>query len=133
MIKKRWQEKLKDLKNALDRLEKGLKEEQSNSLVIDGVIQRFEFNYELVWKVLKFYFEYQGLERVNSPRSAFKEAYALGLIENGDDWVDMLTDRNLTSHTYDEQMARKIYRKIRDKHFPNLKEIYHKLRKEKVE
>ncbi len=76
--------------------------ERTNSLIIDGVIQRFEFNYELVWRVIKYYLEYQELE-VKSPRSTFKEAFTIGLIENGDEWIDMLNDRNLTSYVYDEE------------------------------
>lgn len=133
MTKDRWEEKLQDFKKALDRLEEGLQEDHTSSIVIDGVIHRFEFNYELAWKIMKYYLEYQGLEGAKSPRSTFKEAFILGLIEDGDDWIDMINDRNLTSHTYDEKMARKIYDKIRNKHFPNLKDMYNKLRKEKVE
>lgn len=132
MNTKRWEEKLQDLKNALKRLEEGLSEEKASSLIIDGVIQRFEFNYELVWKVMKYYLEYQGIE-VKSPRSTFKEAFTIGLIEDGEAWIDMLNDRNLTSHVYDEKMAGKVYEKIKNKHFPNLKMVYEKLRKEKVE
>ncbi len=72
--------------------------ERTNSLIIDGVIQRFEFNYELVWRVIKYYLEYQELEV-----KSLKEAFTIGLIENGDEWIDMLNDRNLTSHVYDEE------------------------------
>ncbi len=128
----RWEEKLRDFEKALERLEEGLNVERTNSLIIDGVIQRFEFNYELVWRVIKYYLEYQGLE-VKSPRSTFKEAFTIGLIENGDEWIDMFNDRNLTLHVYDAEMAQKVYEKIKNKHFPNLKMIYEKLRKEKVE
>ncbi|WP_018248941.1 nucleotidyltransferase substrate binding protein [Orenia marismortui] len=129
----RWEEKLSDFKQALDRLEEGLKEESINPLMIDGVIQRFEFNYELAWKVMKFFLEYQGIEGAKSPRTTFREAFSFGLIENGDDWIDMLKDRNLTSHTYDEERAKRIYDKIKQKHFDNLKSVYEKLKDEEVE
>ncbi|WP_027340618.1 nucleotidyltransferase substrate binding protein [Halonatronum saccharophilum] len=129
----RWEEKLGDFKSALDRLEEGLKEKDINPLMIDGVIQRFEFNYELAWKVMKYFLEYQGIEGAKSPRSTFREAYAIGLIEDGEAWIDMLKDRNLTSHTYDEERARSIYEKVKEKHFDNLKAVYDRLKEEEVE
>ncbi len=133
MNKSRWEEKLDDFKNALNRLEEGLSETDINPLIVDGVIQRFEFNYELAWKVMKFFLEYQGIEGVKSPRTTFREAYSFGLIDDGDDWIDMLKDRNLTTHTYDEKRAKRIYDKIRDKHFDNLLAVYNRLKSEEVE
>ncbi len=82
---------------------------------------------------MKYFLEYQGIEGAKSPRTTFREAYAFGLIKNGEDWIDMLNDRNLTSHTYDEESARKIYKKIKNKHYNNLRYIYNKLREENVE
>lgn len=130
MNKERWSEKLNDFKNALDRLEEGINEQIVTSLVIDGVIQRFEFNYELAWKIMRYFLEYQGIEEVKSPRSTFKEAFAVGLIENGEEWIDMLNDRNLTSHTYDEETAKVIFQKIKGKYYHNLRNLYLRLEKE---
>jgi len=47
----------------------------------------------------------------------FKEAFAAGLIFDGDVWIDMIDDRNLTAHTYNEERAKEIYNKIREKYF----------------
>lgn len=77
-----------------------------------------EFTYELAWKLMKAYLEYEGTTNVNSPRSAFKEAFAAGLIINGDVWIDMINDLNLTVHTYNEQLAQEIYERVKEKYYP---------------
>lgn len=99
------------------RLKEALEEDISNPLVYDEVIQRFEFTYELAWKLMKAYLEYEGIAAVNSPRAAFKEAFAAGLIFDGDVWIDMIDYRNLTAHTYNEERAKEIYNKVREKYF----------------
>jgi nucleotidyltransferase substrate binding protein (TIGR01987 family) len=99
------------------RLKEALDEDISNPLLYDGVIQRFEFTYELAWKLMKAYLEYEGIAEVNSPRGAFKEAYKAGLIFEGDIWIDMIGDRNLAAHTYNEEMAKAIYNRIKDQYF----------------
>jgi nucleotidyltransferase substrate binding protein (TIGR01987 family) len=81
------------------------------------VIERFEFTYELSWKLLKVYLSYSGIADVRTPREAFKEAFSVGLLNEGDVWIDMLEDRNLTSHTYDEAEARAIYRKVKSNYY----------------
>ena len=108
--------------SSLDRLKEAIDESKNNndSVVIDGTIQRFEFVVELSWKLIKIYLEYEGLGEFNSPRSSIKEAYKVGLIEDGEVWLDMLTDRNLTSHTYDEQLAKTIYSNIVNKYYDQL-------------
>lgn len=67
--KNRLYEKFTDFKKAYNRLTEGLNLEPQNSIIIDGVIQRFEFTFELSWKLLKAYLEYQGYAGANSPRS----------------------------------------------------------------
>jgi len=85
-------------------------------LTYDAVIQRFEFTYELAWKLIKAYLEYQGLAVINSPRSAFKEAFAAELILDGDVWIEMISDRNLTAHTYNQERAKEIYARVKEKY-----------------
>ena len=110
-------EKYDNYSKVLNRLAEALKREDSDELILDAVIQRFEFTYELSWKLLKSYLEYNGIGDVRTPREAFKEAFAAGIIKEGELWIDMLNDRNLTTHTYDEKDARHIYEKIKHKHF----------------
>ena len=91
----RLREKLEDFSKALNRLKEALERDQSDDIVLDAVIQRFEFTYELSWKLIKAYMSYSGIADVKTPRQAFKEAFAAGLIEEGDVWLEMLDDRNL--------------------------------------
>ncbi len=62
----------------------------------------------------------EGIEEAKSPRSTFREAFQYGLIEDGDLWIDMLKDRNLTSHIYDEDVLIEIYNKIKYRYFEAL-------------
>lgn len=113
MSKERIYGKLEDYKRACTRLNEATKVAVENDVIYDGVIQRFEFSFELSWKLMKSFLEFTGLTEIRSPRGAIREAFAFGLIDNGDQWIDMLVDRNKTSHMYDEEEARIIYGKIR--------------------
>jgi nucleotidyltransferase substrate binding protein (TIGR01987 family) len=81
-------------------------------LVVDGTIQRFEFVFELFWKTLVHVLEHEGIE-ASTPREALRKAYAARLLEDEQDWLQMLADRNATSHVYDEEAALRIYESIR--------------------
>jgi len=116
------QEKAKDIyedyKKALERLKGALAENVSvkGDIVIDGTVQRFEFTFELAWKLAKAILNYNGVE-VETPRMVIKEAFRAGLITDGDGWIDMLKDRNKTAHIYNEEQALRIYGKIKENHF----------------
>lgn len=111
---------------ALDALEamvkKPMQEDRSN---IDACIQRFEFVIELFWKLLKRILESRGQPAVY-PKDVLQEAYAGHLIDDETLWLQMLKDRNQTSHTYDEALADKIYAHIKV-YFPHLKKTYGQL------
>ncbi len=112
-----------DFKNALTRLKEALDEDLGKGdIVIDGTIQRFEFTFELAWKLVKFILDYNGIE-ANTPRLVIKEAFKAKILEDGEGWIDMLEDRNKTSHIYDEKTARAIYDKIKKNHLQLLEDI----------
>jgi len=77
----------------------------------DGVIQRFEYTFELSWKMLKRYLEEYGLERVDSltNRDLFRVGCEQGMLRDAEAWLDFLKQRNLTSHTYDAATAEAVY------------------------
>ena len=79
--------------------------------------------FELSWKLLKDYEEAEGFE-VKSPRHAIKQAFQSNLITAGHDWLDALEDRNLTTHTYNEETAIAVELKIRKKYFPLLQQLH---------
>ena len=106
--------KMEDLVRALSKLKESLsRDPEKDDIVIDATIQRFEFTYELSWKLMKSYLEYNGVTDISSPRSTIKAAFKEGIITDGELWLKMLEDRNRTSHTYDEATALEIYNNIK--------------------
>ena len=113
MSAQRFEERKAELQDAVSRLEESIAEPESD-LIRDSVIQRFEFSFELAWKTLQLYLEHQGLD-AGSPREMLKRAFAQGILKNeqeADAWFKMLEDRNLTTHTYKEDLAQEIYHRI---------------------
>ncbi|MGL4988951.1 MAG: HI0074 family nucleotidyltransferase substrate-binding subunit [Cetobacterium sp.] len=116
MIESKLKDKLEDYKKALYKLKIALeKDAHSDELYLDGTIQRFEFVYELSWKLMKNYLEFEGFE-INSPRTAFREGFKIGLISDATDWIKLMENRNRTSHTYNEETAWDIYEKIKNEY-----------------
>ncbi len=123
MNQKRINELQDDFDRALTRLHEALEEDLSKgSIVVDGTIQRFEFTFELGWKLAKAVLFYRGIES-NSPRETIKEAYQVKLIGDGDGWINMLEDRNKTAYVYDEQKAMEIYQKIKSNYYSLLETL----------
>ncbi|EKY01374.1 nucleotidyltransferase substrate-binding family protein [Selenomonas sp. oral taxon 138 str. F0429] len=108
--------KEEDYHRALLRLQTALKKEADlDDMYLDATIQRFEFCFELAWKLMKAILEYEGIE-ANSPRSSIREGWKQGLISDAEEWLDMMEKRNLSSHTYDENVARDIYHEVRERY-----------------
>lgn len=84
-----------------------------NPVVRDAAIQRFEYCFELCWKVGKDYLVDQGLEAA-SPRGVFRDLRNLGLLDEGqlEDCFLMIRDRNLASHTYNETFAEALFGRL---------------------
>ena len=109
--------KFNNFSNALQRLKEGiLKLDESNDLARDGLIQRFEFTFELAWKTLKACFEDEGLLGLNSPKAVLREAFAAGIIKDEELWLMMLHDRNSTAHVYNEQLALEVCNRIQSQY-----------------
>ena len=104
--------------DAVARLQEALDDYRKMPLdsIRDGVIQRFEFCTELAWKTMREYLLDQGYTELNSPKAVIKQAFALGMIQNQQEWIELLNDRNLTSHVYDEATARTIFERIESQH-----------------
>ena len=124
---KRFEERKEDLKKATNKLNEALKEEVTD-LEIDGILHRFEFTFELAWKTMKDCLEDQGIvSRIKTPREIIKEAFAAGLIENGEIWMDMMISRNELSHLYDEETSREIFDDIKEKYILEINKLVKKL------
>ncbi|EOC99386.1 HI0074 family nucleotidyltransferase substrate-binding subunit [Caldisalinibacter kiritimatiensis] len=110
-------DKIEDLKKAFKKLEEVMSRDYfEDDIVLDAGIQRFEFTYELSWKLMKVYLEYNGNLEATSPRKAIKEAFKEGLIKDGQIWLKMLDDRNKTSHSYEEENAIEIFNNVKSEY-----------------
>ena len=126
---KRFEERKKDLINATNRLKEALNEEESD-LIIDGVLHRYEFTFELAWKTLKDYLEYLGVTiNTGSPREVIKESFAHDLIPDGETWIKMMLARNSLSHLYDEETSRQVYNEIKEKYIYQIEKLIERLNK----
>jgi nucleotidyltransferase substrate binding protein (TIGR01987 family) len=107
----RWQQRFTAYMKALSRLTRAVelaRERPLSELEEQGLIQAFEYTHELAWNVMKDYAHYQGNAAVAGSRDATREAFSLQLIADGKGWMEMITSRSKTSHTYNEDVAREI-------------------------
>ena len=100
---------LADLTKALERLKEATALE-STPIHQDASIQRFEFTFELSWKVIREIEKAEGVQTA-TPREAIRKAADIGLIDNPGDWLEFLEARNLSVHTYREDIAKQVYEK----------------------
>lgn len=122
----RFEERRREFSNAVQRLKEAL-EEKETDIVIDGVLHRFEFTFELAWKTMKDYLEYVGvIEKTGSPREIIKSAFEYGMIEDGEFWINMMLARNSLSHLYDEEKSREVYKNIKNIYFELLNKLKNK-------
>lgn len=115
MKNKKFFDSLQKLELAIKRLDEALAEDDTNPLAIDGTIQRFEFVFELMWKTLKRALEVEGM-LCQTARETLKTAFQIGWISPEELWLQMLDDRNMASHTYDQPTANQIYTNIQAYH-----------------
>ena len=111
----RWIQRFNNFKRALQQLDKAMDliaERELNELEQQGVIQAFEYNFELAWNVLKDFYENQGEGGIQGSRDAIRLAFRRGLIVNGEVWFNMIKKRALTSHTYNEAVTEDILESI---------------------
>ena len=101
----RWIQRFRNYSKALGQLSKFIEKKELNELEKQGLIQAFEYTYELAWNTIKDFFENQGETGIHGSRDAFRLAFRRGLVENGQTWMDMIKSRSLTTHTYNQEVA----------------------------
>jgi len=116
---------LEQLKKATATLSEALALEPIR-INIDGTIQRFEYTFELSWKMMQSAARFKGLFEANSPRDSIRTAAQIGLIDNVEMWFDFLDARNKASHLYDEPAADLVYETTK-KFLPEIKLLISKL------
>ena len=107
----RWRQRFQNFNKAFSQLSKAATLAQQRALSEleqQGLIQAFEFTHELAWNTLKDFLEARGTSNLFGSKDATREAFAKGLIANGEVWMAMIKSRNQTTHTYNEEIAGEI-------------------------
>ena len=123
----RWKQRFENYRKAVGQLTRFIEKGELNEFEEQGLIQSFEYTYELAWNTLKDLLEDQGESNLLGCRDAFRLAFKRGLIENGEVWMDMIKNRALTSHTYNEAVAAAIVKSIRCAYFKEFVQLQSRL------
>jgi len=122
----RWKQRFENLQSAYQRLQHAIQineQTPNNDLIQMALIKAFEMTFELSWKTMKDYLNYNGID-VKLPREVIKQAFANDIITDGQLWIDMLEDRNLMAHTYDEARAIKAVNHICQHYIAGLNDLH---------
>lgn len=126
----RWIQRLQSLQKAYAQLRSAVDLAHSRSLSEleqQGLIQAFEFTHELAWKTLKGFLEFQGIQGLYGSKDTSRKAFSEGLIEDGEVWMEMISSRNQTSHTYNEATASEIVNAIISRYDTAFGQCIHRL------
>ena len=127
----RWQQRFINFNKAFAQLERFISKEDLNEMEEQGLIKAFEYTYELSWKTLQDLLKERGYQDIVGPRPVIEQSFQDGYITDGKAWMQMHKSRNLTSHTYDEEIAEEIIGEIRNVYFDLLDDLKKRLEKEK--
>ena len=124
----RWKQRFDNFDRAFTLLRTALQScalDDFSDLEQEGIIQRFEYSFELAWKTMKDYLENSGVALSPvTPRAVIKEAFAAKMIDDGDGWIAMMLDRNQLSHTYDMVTFRKVLVAVNENYLPILEQLH---------
>jgi nucleotidyltransferase substrate binding protein (TIGR01987 family) len=126
----RWLQRFSNYKKAFGKLKDAGDADSLSELEQEGLIQRFEYTFELAWNTIKDFLEYQGYQGITGSRDAFKIASERGLIKHGELWFQMLESRKKTTHTYDQETADEISEIITETYIDLFRELIERLEKE---
>lgn len=132
----RWLQRLVNFESSVNNLSRASKKAKINGLNYlekQGFIKSFELSFELSWKVLRDYFKWQGNPNIYGSRDAFKEAISKKIVTNGDIWMKMIESRNMSIHTYDENLIDGIIGNIPDLYLDCFNELLMSLNQFKYE
>jgi nucleotidyltransferase substrate binding protein (TIGR01987 family) len=122
----RWRQRLQNLNKAFGRLQAACAQVDYNELEVSGLVQTYEFTFELCWKTMRDKLVFEGYT-ANSPREAIQKAFQMELITDAVRWLEALESRNLFSHTYDEAISRQAIVLIKEKYAPMIGDCVDKL------
>ena len=122
----RWKQRFQNYEKAFKRLSRAIevvKSAPDDDLLQSGLVQTYEYTFELAWKTLMDYLTLEGFE-VRSPRETIRQGFQSGYIMNGEDWLQALADRNLTTHIYDNEIIIRVLNGIFERYFFLLQDFY---------
>ena len=121
----RWQQRLDNFGKALSQLDEACEQDSYTNLERAGLVQTFEFSFELAWNVLKDLLFYEGYD-VKVPRTVIRKSFEVDYLDEGDCeiFLDALGKRNLLSHTYQEEIALQAETLIKEQYHPMLQRLY---------
>ncbi|MBK9192693.1 MAG: nucleotidyltransferase substrate binding protein [Crocinitomicaceae bacterium] len=125
----RWKQRFQNFEKAFHNLKEAVALENPSNVEKAGLIQFYEFTFELAWKTMKDFLESRNVE-CKFPRDVIKEAFSYQLVQDGDVWMDMLEKRNLMAHTYDEKNSELAFHLIHDSYYRSIEELIIKLKAE---
>ncbi|MHB8064174.1 MAG: nucleotidyltransferase substrate binding protein [Ruminiclostridium sp.] len=133
----RWKQRFQNFDRAFVLLRSAFEEkgiDEFSQLEQEGIIQRFEYTYELAWKTMKDYLQDNGITVLNeiTPRSVIKEAYAAKIIKDGQVWIDMMLHRSILAHTYDFTKFQEVL-KVIDERYLDAIEKFHEWLLERID
>jgi len=125
----RWRQRLENFAKALGQLETACDQDSYSDLERAGLVQMFEFTFELAWKTLKDLLFVEGYD-VKTPRAVIRRSFEVEYLteEDSEVFLDALQKRNRLSHVYEEEMAEAALSLIRQTYFPVLKRACNTLR-----
>ncbi|MCB2261390.1 MAG: nucleotidyltransferase substrate binding protein [Candidatus Thiosymbion ectosymbiont of Robbea hypermnestra] len=125
----RWQQRLENFGKAISQLEAACNKEKYSDLERAGLVQIFGFSFELAWKIFKDLLFSEGYDE-KTPRSIIRRSFEVEYLSEEDTevFLDVLTKRNLLSHTYKEEAAETAVELIKQSYFPVLKRAYNTLK-----
>ena len=129
----RWQYRFQSFSRAYSLLREAAEDDPGrlSDLEREGLIQRFEYTFELAWKTLKDRLEYDGVQVPTvTPRTVIRSAFAAKLIDDGESWIDMLADRNAMSHEYDLDASEAVANNVHTRYLQLFAELWRMLSEE---
>lgn len=119
----RWQQRFHNFEKAFQQFAKAVQVEEPSDLERAGIIQFYEFTFELAWKTLKDYLKEAGY-LIKSPRETIKQAFQNGYLQDGHLWLSMLEKRNDLAHAYKEEIAAEALKHIKNEYFTAIQQVY---------
>ncbi len=123
----RWKQRFDNFKKAFTKFQEGVdiyNKKELSDLEKQGIIKSFEYTYELAWNLIRDYLIYNGIVEIRGARDAIKAGFKYEIIKNGDVWLEIINLRNITTHTYNDSIIKKVLQKICTIYFNEFKNLY---------